>query len=214
MKALLKKRALDLFCGAGGVSAGLVAAGFEVVGVDIEPQPSYPFEFRQGDAMKIDLSEFDFIWASPPCQHSTAYARRPRHVRHVPNLIGPVRDRLIEAGAPYVIENVVGAREHLRDPIMLCGSMFGLDVQRHRLFESSFSVTQPTCNHSIWTPRFPPATNRTNLRKTVEVGVWRIPVDVQQRAMGIDWMNLKSLSQAIPPAYAEYIGRSLVEART
>lgn len=83
--------------------------------------------------------------------------------------------------------------------------MFGLDVKRHRLFECSFPVIQPKCNHGIWTPRFPCSSNRKNLRKTVEIGVYRIPLAVQQKAMGIDWMSLPRLSQAIPPAYSEYL---------
>jgi DNA (cytosine-5)-methyltransferase 1 len=87
--------------------------------------------------------------------------------------------------------------------------MFGLDVRRHRCFEASFAIVQPKCAHSTQAPRFAPATNRTNLRRTVEVGVWRIPLDVQQRAMGINWMMLEELSQAIPPAYAKYIAESV-----
>ena len=108
------------------------------------------------------------------------------------------------SGKPYVIENVVGAP--LESPIMLCGSMFGLDVQRHRLFEASFPMLQPECRHEIWKPRFPSATNRTNLRKTIEVGVYRIPLETQKRAMGIDRkITLTELSNAIPPAYSEWI---------
>lgn len=122
-------------------------------------------------------------------------------------MIPAIRERLIASGTLYIIENVEGAREHLRDPVLFCGSMFGLDVQRHRLFECSFPVPTTHCDHSIWTPRFPPATNCANLRKTVEVGVWRIPLDTQRRAMGIDWMSLGRLSQAIPPAFAEHLGR-------
>ncbi len=115
-----------------------------------------------------------------------------------------MRDRLVDAGVSYVIENVVGAP--LIDPVMLCGSSFGLDVRRHRLFESSFPMTAPPCNHAWQSPRFAPATNRTNLRRTVEVGVWRIPLAVQHAAMGIDWMTLRELSEAIPPAYTQHIG--------
>lgn len=204
-------RALDLFCCAGGASKGLHDAGFEVVGVDIEAQPSYPFEFVQADALTIDLTGFDFIWASPPCQAFTAYKRRPDHVKRRPNLIPKTRKRLLEAGVPYVIENVTGARKHLQNPVLLCGSMFGLDVRRHRLFECNFPVEQPPCDHSWQKPRFPPSTNRKNLRCTVEVGVWRIPLDVQSKAMGIDWMQLKELSQAIPPAYAEYLARAALD---
>ena len=110
----------------------------------------------------------------------------------------------MQSGLPYIIENVMGAP--LIEPIMLCGSMFGLDVQRHRLFETSFEVPQLECDHEQWKARFPPATNRSNLRKTVEVGVWRIPLETQQRAMGIDWMVRETLSQAIPPKYAEFLG--------
>ncbi|MDM7992945.1 MAG: hypothetical protein QUS11_06485 [Candidatus Fermentibacter sp.] len=205
----MKLKALDLFCGAGGASMGLHRAGFEVTGVDIEPQPTYPFKFVRADALAFDVSGFDLVWASPKCQFATAYRRRSNHVRPSENMIPRVRDRLAEAGIPYVIENVEGARSSLKDPVLLCGSMFSLDVQRHRLFETTFPLSPPrSCGHGRWSPRFPPATNRSNLRKTVEVGVWRIPLEVQQAAMGIDWMPLASLSQAIPPAYAEWIGRA------
>src|SRR5204862_5495182 len=122
-----------------------------------------------------------------------------------PDLIEPTRRLLARTGLPTVIENVGGAP--LRDPIMLCGSSFVLDVRRHRYFElSGFMVNQPPCDHGWQTPRFPPATNRTNLRSTVEVGVRRIPLAVQREAMDIDWMTLTELSQAIPPAYTEHIG--------
>jgi len=120
--------------------------------------------------------------------------------------------RLWASGIPHVIENVPGAP--LESPVQLCGSSFGLDVRRHRIFECSFAVLAPACDHSWQTPRFPPATNRTNLRSTVEVGVWRIPLDVQQRAMGIDWMTRKELSQAIPPAYSEHLARYAKEEET
>jgi DNA (cytosine-5)-methyltransferase 1 len=188
---------------------GLHRAGFDVVGVDIEPQPRYPFTFIQADATRwldLRLSGYSFVWASPPCQGFTAYKRRPGHVRPRPNLIPAMRESLRERGVPYVIENVPGAP--LIEPITLCGSMFRLDVRRHRLFEANFPIPQPACDHASQAPRFPPATNRKNLRRTVEVGVWRIPLDVQCKAMGIDWMQLEELSEAIPPAYAEHIGRA------
>ena len=202
-------RALDLFCGAGGASVGLARAGFEVVGVDNRPQPRYPFEFHQADALAYPLDGFDLIWASPPCQLFTAYKRRPDHVAPALNLIPSVRARLVESGTPYVIENV--PRAPLVDPLVLCGSMFGLDVRRHRLFECSFRAERLECKHDEQAPRFPCATNRTNLRRTVEVGVWRIPLSVQRRAMGIDWMTLKELSQAIPPAYSERLAVQLLQ---
>ncbi len=186
---------------------GLHQAGYDVVGVDIEPQPRYPFEFHRANALEFPLDGYDLIWASPPCQGFTAYRRRPGHVRPRANLIPATRDRLISTGVPYAIENVPGAPLH--DPVQLCGSSFGLDVRRHRLFETSHPVTVPPCDHGWQAPRFPPATNRTNKRCTVEVGVWRIPLAVQRAAMGIDWMELKELSQAIPPAYAEHLARQL-----
>ncbi len=204
-------RALDLFCCAGGASSGLRDAGFSVSGVDIDPQPEYPFTFIQADALKFDIPfDVDFIWASPPCQGFTAYKRRANHVKPKENLIPAVREKLRKWGGLYVIENVVGAP--LENPVTLCGSMFGLDVKRHRLFESNFQIDQLECNHKTWTPRFPPATNRTNKRLTVEVGVYRIPLKVQREAMGINWMSLQRLSQAIPPAYACHIGQCATRA--
>lgn len=210
-----KMRLLDLFCGAGGAAMGYHRAGFEVVGVDIKPQPNYPFEFRQADALETlganwqNPRFFAAVHASPPCQFRTAYRRRPNHVAPSRNLIPATRELLLRRGLPYVIENVEYARDQLCDPIKLCGSSFGLDVRRHRLFESSVTIGKLDCDHARQTPRFPPATNRTNLRSTVEVGAWRIPLDVQQQAMGIDWMTLEELSQAIPPAYTEHVGAYL-----
>lgn len=198
----MKPRALDLFCCAGGASRGLVDAGFDVVGVDITPQPHYPFEFRQGDALTYDLSGFDFIWASPPCQKYTR-AQRIQDNDH-PDLIMPVRRRLIESGVPYAIENVVGAP--LLHPIELCGAMFpGLFVYRHRLFECSFPVEQPT--HP---PHHAPLCKMGRPVKDGEfmhvVGNFS-DVDRARTAMGISWMPRDKLREAIPPAYAEYIGR-------
>jgi DNA (cytosine-5)-methyltransferase 1 len=206
-----RPRLLDLFCGAGGAAVGYHRAGFDVVGVDISPQPNYPYEFWRMDRNgPWGAVMFDAIHASPPCQPFTAYRRKGHHVGDgYPNLIADVRHVLGQTGLPYVIENVPGAP--LIAPIQLCGSSFGLDVRRHRPFESNVHISSPPCDHSWQTPRFPPATNRTNLRSTVEVGVWRIPLAVQQRAMGIDWMTLPELSQAIPPAYTQHIGEQLLQ---
>ena len=205
-------RLLDLFCGAGAAAMGYHRAGFEVVGVDIESQPRYPFDFHQADALAFPLDGFDAVHASPPCQFASAYRRRKGAQGDHPNLIPQTRERLEVTGLPYVIENVPTARAYLIDPVQLCGSSFGLDVQRHRLFESSVALMAPPCDHGWQTPRFPPATNRTNLRSTVEIGVYRIPLALQQVAMEIDWMTLAELSQAIPPTYTEHIGRQLVTA--
>lgn len=209
-----RPRLLDLFCGAGGASAGYHLAGFEVVGVDINPQPHYPFEFHQADSLEFPLDGFDAIHASPPCQAFTAYRRRGGGVgAGYPNLIAPIRRRLVRTGVPFVIENVPGAKHELSNPIQLCGSSFGLDVQRHRLFESNVSLADPPpCDHSWQARRFPAPSNNRYLRRTVEVGVWRIPLEVQQAAMGIDWMKLRELSEAIPPAYTEWIGGHLIRA--
>lgn len=196
----------------------MVQAGFDVTGIDINPQLNYPFRFRQGSALclSIDyLRQFAFIWASPPCQFATAYKRRPQHVAPSENLIPKTRDLLLSAGVLFVIENVLGARSELRDPVQLCGSSFGLDVRRHRLFEAhGFHIPEIACDHAWQTPRFPPATNRTNLRSTVEVGVWRIPMEIQYAAMGgCEWMGRSELSQAIPPAFARYIAKAAQEPR-
>ena len=191
---------------------GLHLAGFEVHGVDREPQPEYPFAFTHADALDVSLDGYDFVWASPPCQGFTAYRRRAGHVAPCANQIPAFREKLKAWGGPYVIENVMGAP--LEHPFVLCGSMFGLDVRRHRQFESNFDVSPPPpCDHARQTPRFACATNRTNKRSTVEVGVYRIPLAVQRRAMGIDWMSLSKLSQAVPPAYARFIGQSMVRAQ-
>lgn len=205
----MKLRALDLFCCAGGASDGLSRAGFDLHGVDHEEQPEYPYDFGRVNVLDVppsELRDFDLVWASPPCQAFTAYKRRSGHVREALNLIPQTRELLRAAGVPYIIENVVGAP--LENPITLCGSMFGLDVQRHRIFETSFPVVPPSCDHSVWTPRFPGATNRApNSRKTVEIGVYRIPLETQRQAMGVRRaVSLHKLSQMVPPAFAEWLG--------
>ncbi|MCE5324915.1 MAG: DNA cytosine methyltransferase [Planctomycetaceae bacterium] len=151
---MAKLRLLDLFCKAGGAAMGYHRAGFEVVGVDIEKQPRYPFEFHQGDALEYLAArghEFDAIHASPPCQrHSNLTRRWGRNSSH-PDRIADVRKGLMRTGKPYVIENVVGAP--LCNAIMLCGSMFGLGaagfyLERHRLFESNVMLwTRGECRH-------------------------------------------------------------------
>lgn len=204
----MRPRAIDLFCGAGGASMGLHNAGFEVLGVDHKPQPHYPFAFTQADALDADLAGASFVWASPPCQAFTAYKRKGMGwVRNAINLIPETRAKLAAWGGLSCIENIEGAP--LIDPLLLCGSMFGLPIRRHRLFELSFGLLGPPCRHDLQrrTRGYPGAANRTNERHTVEVGVWRIPLVVQREAMGTPWMTIAEMSQAIPPAYAEFIGR-------
>ncbi|MGW9270771.1 DNA cytosine methyltransferase [Microbacterium sp. NPDC055599] len=211
---------LDLFSCAGGAGMGYHRAGFEVIGVDKDSQPRYPFEHHVADAIEVLDTlvrtgqvfgrTIDAVHTSPPCQSFTAYRRRGAGVGEgYLNLIPDVRERLGRLDVPWIIENVETARAELVDPVKLCGSSFGLDVRRHRLFESNIALGAPPCDHSWQTPRFPPATNRTNLRSTVEVGVWRIPLEVQRKAMGIDWMELRELSEALPPAFTEHLGRQL-----
>jgi DNA (cytosine-5)-methyltransferase 1 len=228
----MKPRLLDLFCGAGGCSVGYARAGFEVVGVDIEPQPNYPFPFICGDALEFlrgrlsrvdrigwELEDFDAIHASPPCQAYT-------HARHIgnrgrkdhPRLIEPVREFLIETDLPWVIENVEGAELH--NPIMLCGSSFGLNVQRHRLFETNFPLMAPGCSHGQYQPARFPGTPRHDgsrpLSKIVNPMASGCSHEDFAVAMGIDWMPktgfrpTNELREAIPPAFTEHIGSYLL----
>ena len=197
---------------------GLNQAGFIVRGVDKDPQPDYPFEFAQGDALDVDLSDADFVWASPPCQCFTTYGNRhPNLASKYEDLIEPTRDLLQKWGGPWVMENV--ERSPLRDPITLCGSMFGLDIRRHRLFESNIKLTAPSCDHSVWKPnRFPGGRSisqggpRVKVRGTMEIGRWNIPFSDQKEAMGMPWVtDLRKLSEAVPPIYAKFIGTQVRE---
>jgi len=207
---------LDLFCGAGGASVGYRQAGFEVVGVDIAPQPHYPFEFHQADALTHPLGGFDAIHASPPCQHFTRYRNAVKDItERYEDLIVPTRLRLQASGLPWVIENVPGAP--IRPDVVLCGSAFGLDVRRHRWFELSPGlpmVMSPPCQHGVWwRRRFKSSSGRINQRFTCEVGAWDEPLEIQKAAMGVDWtITVRELSEAIPPAYTAYIGGFLLAA--
>lgn len=206
----MKPRLLDLFCGAGGAAMGYHRAGFEVVGVDINPQPHYPFEFHQADALEflewsVGMGErWDVIHASPPCQ---AYSvTRTMHDAEYPTLVGPTRDLLNEVGSPFVIENVVGAP--LISPIRLCGSSFGLRVGRHRLFEMSHppAVVPPCSHHHHPLPLDVTGTGGPGGRHRKPRGLAEA-----RSALGIDWMNRQELSEAIPPAYTEWIGEYLIQ---
>ena len=207
---MTRPRLLDLFCGAGGAAMGYHRAGFEVVGVDINPQPNYPFEFIQSDAMMFPLDGFDAMHASPPCQaYSSATPRRQSH----PDLYAPTQARLIAHGAPYVIENVIGAP--YSHGVVLCGTMFDLQeggewIQRHRNFEASVMMMQPQHNHPA-VGRSLVVTGHAFIAEVRETSERRQgPFDLACRLMGIDWMTRKELVQAIPPAYTEWVGAQLM----
>lgn len=193
---------------------GYSRAGFdEIVGIDIANQPNYPFHFIKADALRppVRLEDFDLIHASPPCQRysrATPHRTRANH----PDLVDTTRAMLLAAGVPYVIENVEFAP--LPSAAKICGSAFGLPIQRHRLFETSFGVMGASCDH-------------VSLPKNIPIfrhGVWYLSRfvnvygtgggkarDKWAEAMGIDWMTPAELGQAIPPAYTEYIGRQFLD---
>lgn len=202
---MTRLRLLDLFCGAGGASTGYARAGFDVVGVDLYPQPRYRFEFVQADALNFPLDGFDAVHASPPCQrYSSMSSCRPGLGDEYPDLVGATRARLQAAGVPYVIENVPGAP--LLNPVTLCGHMFGLSLYRHRLFEASFPL--PDLGHRAHTT---PASKAGHWKPgtIISVAGHVSPIAVAKAAMGIDWMTRDELSEAIPPAYTYYVGYHL-----
>lgn len=203
----MKLKCLDLFCCGGGAGMGYHQAGMEVVGIDIANQPKYPFEFVKCDAIKYLLDhgkDFDLIHASPPCQgysNLTPLSAKGNHDK----IIHIVRDALIKIGKPYVIENVAGARKDLKDPIMLCGSMFGLRTQRHRYFETSFSLVAPCeCDHSE-IPLLVTTASKASRALRKRLGMKPKTVKNAPMAYGIDWMGFSELKEAIPPAYTKYI---------
>jgi hypothetical protein len=188
-----RPRLLDLFCGAGGAAVGYHRAGFDVVGVDINPQPHYPFEFHQGDAMTWPLDGFDVIHASPPCPAYANVTRWRGNQGDHPDLLPGTRLRLEQAGVPWVIENVPGAP--MRPDLILCGSQFGLAVRRHRWFETSprlFNLVPP-CHH-----------------KRDDLPFMHKNERAYADALGCPWMTAIEGRDAIPPAYTEHIGRQLL----
>ena len=204
---------------------GYARAGFEVVGVDINPQPHYPFAFQRLDVMEvlrcphapfnfgIVSRDFDVIHASPPCQAYTSMRHFGRGAGEgAPDLVDATREGLEATGLPWIMENVKGSP--LRNPLTLCGSSFGLDVRRHRLFESSELLFGEPCRHAD-RPR-PIAVYGDHPQSPGERGTYRVnrarTLAEGQAAMGIDWMPWKSLTQAIPPAYTEHLGRQLIRA--
>lgn len=220
-----RPKALDLFCCAGGAAMGLYRAGYDVTGVDIKPQPRYPFRFVQGDAMAQDLSGYDFVWASPPCQGYSAL-KTMRNAKKHPKLIDQVRAKLTAWGGPWIIENVEGAKYELKNALMLCGSMFGLEsngfqLRRHRYFESNVMILAPgECQHAPKTLGVYGAKVRDIAQEKRHYGKPKdtrgnpvgvvLPQAWGFEAMGVDWMNIDEASEAIPPAYAEYLARQIL----
>ena len=208
---------------------GLHRAGFDVVGIDIKPQPRYPFPFIQADALKppVRLADFDLVWASPPCQFASWASGKARNRgKEYPNLIPATRVLLESSGLPFVIENVVPARPHMRQPFTLCGLAFGLGVVRHRLFETTFFVMVPAhidCRGAVTEQRACPVYGNGIASYYYGNPAWRgaraltvagnggnslnFQIAEWRKAMGIDWMTKKELTQAIPPDYSEHIGR-------
>jgi DNA (cytosine-5)-methyltransferase 1 len=223
---------LDLFCCAGGASTGYARAGFTVIGVDIEPQPRYPFSFYQADAIElldilldggwfiprgwhreVKLDDFDAIAGSPPCQGYSVTKSVNTQAGKYPLLIPDLRERLIATGLPYIIENVEGARQHMINPVTLCGSQFGMRgirnghevyLRRHRLFESNFSIPDPGMHD-----------HAGNAFRVFGHGVpknapdWmkgRGAAEFARQLMGINWMNRHELDESIPPEYTVFIG--------
>lgn len=214
------RRVLDLFCGAGGAGVGYHRAwpDAEIVGVDLHPQPRYPFTLFRGDVLLamqvIDVDSFDFIHASPPCQAHTTMSNRHRgrggradsHVDY----IDTVRRWIVASGKPYVIENVPGARRMLRHPVTLTGGMFGLGVERPRLFECSFPVVVPPFSkvpNPIGVYGAKHDGRRLRTRKDGSEQRAARTLEEGRQAMGIDWMEWRELAESIPPAYTEWLAR-------
>lgn len=195
---------------------GYHLAGFRVIGVDSAPQPRYPFEFHQADALTYPLYGADVVVASPPCKLATDL--KHFSARHHVDLIPDIRAKLRSSGLPYVIENVDGAA--LISPTVLCGSMFDLLIERHRGFESNVPLSQMPCRHDEQvrvSPGFPvnaydKRRRRAYMSPTVSIhgGGQGVPVATQRRVMGIEWMTRDELSQAIPPVYTRWVGARLM----
>ena len=204
----MRPKLLDLFCGAGGASMGYHRAGFEVEGVDIKPQPHYPFKFYQADALEFPLDGYDAYHASPPCQANTVLFPDTLHQKDYGHrdCIPETRFRLEATSKPWVIENVPNA--DMNTVIILCGTMFGLKVFRHRLFESNILLLQtPHQKHEGKTAGKGRTPKNDNDYWTITGHLGNLKG--AGKAMGIDWMTMPELVQAIPPAYTEYIGLQL-----
>lgn len=218
----MKKFLLDTFCKAGGCSVGYHRAGFEVVGVDIEPQPNYPFKFFKMDAIEFIQKygkDFNVIHASPPCQaYSRSTAKFRKDGKTYPDLIEVTREVLNQTGRPYIIENVPGSK--IRPDIKLCGEMFGLLVIRWRWFELHdifmLQPGKPQIKKNMVTNGervsvFGNGNYRTSKNNKLPVFKKSTVKDTWAYAMDINWMTVKEMAEAIPPAYTEYIGNNIID---
>lgn len=225
----MKPFLLDLYCCAGGAAYGYHQAGFEVIGVDIEPQPHYPFPFYQDDALNVldillsgnawhdyHLSDFSALHASPECQGYTRCNLSPKE--RYQQQIALVRERFQATGKLYVIENVMGAKKHMQASLLLCGSMFNLPMQRHRLFETNIRAMlcpPKPCDdrkasinvygHSVWDSSLP-GTQRKDGRPRPD----SVSIEIGREVMGTPWMNIEELAEALPPVYTHWIGEQLM----
>ena len=222
-----KLRVLDLFCCEGGAGMGYHLAGFDVTGVDLYPQPRYPFTFIQADCLTLEPAwirrNFDAIHASPPCQFGTALKHAPNAKKHN-NLIPATRKLLKATGLPYIIENVeaVARAGHMINPICLCGSMFGLgsgsyQLRRHRYFESNVTIgSAGACKHldypviGIYGGHVRCRAAKHGGRKTRDFVGYDKPA-MAAEAMGMPWATMAGMSEAIPPAYTRYLGLQLMQ---
>lgn len=210
----MKPRLLDLFCGEGGAGAGYVNVGFDVLGVDVAEQSRYPYRFTRSCALEFLRTRMDWIratfqaiHASPPCQRYTK-SQRIRKREH-PDLIEPTRLLLIESGLPFVIENVPGAP--LLDPITLCGASFGLRTYRHREFEAGGGLELTAPAHLAHTA---PTRKMGRLPQEGEMMhvVGNFPgVNLVREDWRMPWASRNGLSEAIPPAYTEWVGGQLFD---
>ncbi len=211
-----RPRLLDLFSGAGGAAMGYYQAGFDIVGIDIRPQPNYPFTFIQADAMDYPLKEldwgngrwFDAIHASPPCQAYSWGSRKGREDKW-PKLITHLREYYTD-NVPFVIENIENARKEMVNPIRLCGTQFGLRLLKHRLFDSNVPLIapeHPRHTGSVGAGDYVTVAGHGGNSKSGDYSI-----KAWQEAMDIDWLHTRpELAEAIPPAYTEYIGKQLLE---
>ncbi|MEV7881756.1 DNA cytosine methyltransferase [Streptomyces microflavus] len=207
-------RVLDLFCCQGGAAMGYHRAGFDVTGIDLAPQPRYPFRFIQADAIdyvREHGAEFDFIHASPPCQRYSR-AQKIQHRDH-PDLIAPTRAALEATGRPWVIENVEEAHRELRNPVTLCAAAFGMRTYRHRLFETggTFTFTPPR-HPAHWAPLTKMGRPRAAGHFAHYVGNFS-GVQEARTDMGVPWMNRDGIRECIPPAYTHHIATALLASR-